>query len=88
MWPVACDINPLSRMLLEPRLSRRRSMRFAAAWTRSASAAPCALRTPGVFTTRRRSNEIAALRHYLLDRELHGALDAVDRWIPDGRVNA
>ena len=32
-------------------------------------------------------NEIAALRHYLLDRERHGALDGVDRWIRMVTVN-
>jgi len=32
-------------------------------------------------------NEIAALRHYLLDRQRHGALDGVDRWIRMVAVN-
>ena len=86
--PVACDSNPLSRMLLEPRLSppaidavRRRLDEID---LHRAVRAPHDLE---VFYHPATLNEIAALRHYLLDRERRGALDGVDRWIRMVAVN-
>jgi len=86
--PAACDINPLSRMLLEPRLSppaidevRRRL---------DAIDLDRRVRAPrdlAVFFHQATLNEIAALRHYLLERARDGGLDAVDRWIRMVAVN-
>jgi hypothetical protein len=80
--PFACDINPLTAMLLEPRLSppaiddvRRRL--DAIDLTRR-------IRAPHdleVFFHRNTLSEIAALRHYLLERDRRGTMDGVDRWI-------
>ena len=86
--PFACDINPLSRMLLEPRLSPpgidKVRLRLDEIDLRRAVRAPHDLE---VFYHPATLNEIAALRHYLLDRERHGALDGVDRWIRMVTVN-
>jgi hypothetical protein len=86
--PYACDINPLSRMLLEPRLSpptvedvRRR---LEALDLRRPTRAPHDLE---VFFHAATLNEIAALRHYLLERERAGTMDGVDRWVRMVTVN-
>jgi hypothetical protein len=86
--PVACDINPLTTMLLEPRLApptvaevRARldaidlSGRVEVSHDLHAFFHPDTLR------------DIAALRAYLLAREQEGALDGVDRWIRMVAVN-
>ena len=86
--PWACDINPLSRMLLEPRLSPPAiddvRQRLASLDLDRPTRAPHDLE---VFYHPATLNEIAALRHYLLDRQRHGALDGVDRWIRMVTVN-
>jgi DNA methylase len=86
--PVACDINPLSRMLLEPRLSppaidevRRR---LDAIDLGRHVRAPHDLQ---VFFHPATLNEIAALRHYLLERERAGTLDGIERWVRMVTVN-
>ncbi|MFO7693101.1 MAG: DNA methyltransferase [Vicinamibacterales bacterium] len=86
--PWACDINPLSRMLLEPRLAppsiddvRQRLASL------DLDRPTRALHDLEVFYHPATLNEIAALRHYLLDRERHDALDGVDRWIRMVTVN-
>ncbi|HSP90555.1 MAG TPA: DNA methyltransferase, partial [Vicinamibacterales bacterium] len=86
--PWACDINPLSRMLLEPRLAPPAiddiGERLRAIDLDCRTSAP---RDLEVFYHPATLNEVAALRHYLLDRERHGALDGVDRWIRMVTVN-
>lgn len=86
--PFACDINPLSAMLLEPRLSPpgidEVRARLASIDLDRPVRAPHDLE---VFYHPATLNAIAALRHYLLDRERHGALDGVDRWIRMVTVN-
>jgi hypothetical protein len=86
--PFACDINPLSAMLLEPRLSPPAidevRGRLASIDLDRPVRAPHDLE---VFYHPATLNEIAALRHYLLERERHGALDGVDRWIRMVTVN-
>ena len=86
--PYANDINPLSRVLVQPRLapptveevaSRLQSIRFD-----GASEHPEDLL---VFYHPETLGEICALRTYLLDRERDGALDAVDAWIRMVAVN-
>ena len=80
--PRGCDANPLSEMLLRPRLApplqtdvaqRLREINLD-------GAGDC----PGellVFYEGETLRELCALRQYLLSREGVGALDAVDRWI-------
>ena len=86
--PWACDINPLSRMLLEPRLAPPSiddvRQRLASLDLDRPTRAPHDLE---VFYHPATLNEIAALRHYLLERERHGTLDGVDRWIRMVTVN-
>jgi len=86
--PFACDINPLSRMLLEPRLAPPSvddvRKRLASLDLDRPTRAPHDLE---VFYHPATLNEIAALRHYLLERERHGTLDGVDRWIRMVTVN-
>jgi len=86
--PWACDINPLSRMLLEPRLSPPPiddiRQRLASLDLDRPTRAPHDLE---VFYHPATLDEIAALRHYLLDRERRGTLDGVDRWIRMVTVN-
>jgi len=86
--PFACDVNPLSRMLLEPRLSPPAiddvRQRLASLDLDRTTRAPHDLE---VFYHPATLNEIAALRHYLIDRERHGTLDAADRWIRMVTVN-
>jgi hypothetical protein len=86
--PVACDINPLSRILLEARLDPP-----------AVSAIIARLRTipwrdPGevrrdllVFYHPATLAEISALRRYLLARDADGRLDQVDRWLRMVAVN-
>ena len=81
--PAGCDINPLSRLLLAPRLD-------------PPTDADVADRLSSLPTTSAKSSEfgeletfyhpktlerILALREYLLDREASGMIDAVDSWI-------
>jgi hypothetical protein len=86
--PIACDVNPLSRMLLEPRLT-------------PPSLAEIALRLNGIPWSRNDDfredllvfyhpdtlREICALRIYLRERESSGRLDNVDRWLRMVAVN-
>jgi len=86
--PWACDINPLSRMLLEPRLTPPSiddvRQRLASLDLDRPTRTPHDLE---VFYHPATLHEIAALRHYLLERERHGTLDGVDRWIRMVTVN-
>ncbi|MBI3192192.1 MAG: site-specific DNA-methyltransferase, partial [Pedosphaera parvula] len=80
--PFGCDVNPLSAMLVRPRLSppaleqvtaRLREINFA-----DADEAPEDLL---VFYHADTLREICALRKYFRGREAAGALDVVDDWI-------
>jgi hypothetical protein len=86
--PAACDINPLSRMLLEPRLSpppiddvRRRLDEL------DLDRRVRAPRDLEVFFHPGTLKAIAALRDYLLKRERAGTMDGIDRWIRMVTVN-
>jgi len=86
--PVACDVNPLSRILLEPRLSPPTiadvSSRLSEIpWSDSGELRDDLLVFYHVETLR----EICALRQYLLNREASGTLDHIDRWIRMVAVN-
>ncbi len=86
--PAGCDINPLSAVLAQPRLSpptaRDVEARLASLDLSGATAYPEELE---VFYHPETLREICALRQYLLDREAGGRLDAVDRWIRMVAVN-
>jgi hypothetical protein len=86
--PFACDINPLSRMLLEPRLSPPAvdevRHRLEAIDLGRRVRAP---RDLDAFFHPATLGEIAALRDYLLKRERAGAMDGVDNWIRMVAVN-
>ncbi len=86
--PVACDINPLSRILLEPRLDPPALSAI------SARLKAIPWRDPGdvrsdllVFYHPDTLAEISALRRYLLARDADGRIDQVDRWLRMVAVN-
>src|SRR5262245_39916741 len=86
--PVGCDINPLSRILVEPRLrppsvDAIRARLSSIDWM-AAVECPDELRT---FYHRDTLQEICALKAYLLDERESGSLDAVDEWIRMVAVN-
>ncbi len=82
------DINPLSRMLLEPRLHPPSlpevEARLDALPLDGPAASPDGFE---VFFEERTLRQICRLRDYLLDREAAGASDIVDRWIRMTAVN-
>lgn len=86
--PVGCDINPVSKVLVEPRLQppsfdevRERLSRID--WTADAELPENLLTFYHPETLR----EICALKAYLLQRLENGWLDAVDGWIRMVAVN-
>jgi hypothetical protein len=86
--PAGCDINPLSRMLVEPRLrppslEAVRERLSSVDWS-AAGEFPEDLLT---FYDARTLREICALKAYLLRRLDDGPLDAVDGWIRMVAVN-
>ena len=86
--PAGCDINPLSAMLAQPRLSPPTAEEVDARLrTLDLSAAAACPKELEVFYHPDTLREICALRAYLLDREARGALDGVDRWIRMVAVN-
>jgi hypothetical protein len=86
--PAGCDINPLSRMLVEPRLLppplREIEERLSKVPWQAASDTPEDLLT---FYHPDTLREIGALKGYLLRRLRHGPLDPVDGWIRMVAVN-
>jgi hypothetical protein len=86
--PAACDINPLSRILLEPRLAPPSLAQIGGRlaeipWAESGDLRDDLL----VFYHPDTLREICALRRYLLARESSGRLDNVDRWLRMVAVN-
>jgi hypothetical protein len=86
--PAGCDINPLSAMLAQPRLSpptpeevERRLVEI------DLSLALSYPRELEVFYHPKTLREICALREYLLARDHSGSLDGIDRWIRMVAVN-
>ena len=86
--PVGCDINPLSKVLVEPRLQppsidavRERLSRID--WRANAELPEHLL----TFYHQETLREICALKAYLLRRLESGLLDAVDGWIRMVAVN-
>ena len=86
--PAGCDINPLSAMLAQPRLSPPTvddvARRLALLDLSSATSSPPELE---VFYHPETLRQICSLREYLLAREAAGSLDAVDCWIRMVAVN-
>lgn len=86
--PSGCDVNPLSAILLTPRLEppalEAIEERLASIPFTEETACPKELL---VFFHRQTLREIGALQAYLRRREQTGALDAVDRWIRMVAVN-
>jgi len=86
--PVACDINPLTAMLLGPRLApptvAEVRARLDAIDLSGRAEAEHDLHT---FFHPDTLRDISALRAYLLAREQTGVLDGVDRWIRMVAVN-
>ena len=81
--PAGCDINPLSRFLLAPRLDPPTDAdvadRLSSLPTTSANSSEFGeLET---FYHPKTLERILALREYLMDREASGMIDAVDSWI-------
>lgn len=85
---IGCDINPLSAMLVAPRLSPPPidavQARLEAIDFRRPATRPDDLL---VFYHPDTLSEICALRSYLQDREQDGSLDEVDRWVRMVAVN-
>ncbi len=86
--PAGCDINPLSRVLVAPRLEpppaasvEKRLNDLDLSRCRERRDDLLAFYHPETLT------EICALREYLMDGEQAGTLDAVDRWIRMVAVN-
>ena len=86
--PAGCDINPLSAMLAQPRLSpptaEEVERRLAEIDLSLALSYPRELE---VFYHQETLREICALREYLLARDRSGSLDGIDRWIRMVAVN-
>jgi len=86
--PIGNDINPLSEMLLRPRLEvpgpREVAERLEGLELGASGELPGEL---SVFYHVDTLKEICALRHYLLERDSDGELDACDRWIRMVAVN-
>jgi hypothetical protein len=86
--PMGCDVNPLSDVLLRPRLqpptTAEVARRLREINRRTADEFPEDLL---VFYHPDTLTEICALKRYLLQREKDGTMDAVDRWIRLVAVN-
>lgn len=86
--PVGCDINPLSRILLEPRLKSPRiedvARRLGELDLSAHDEFPEELL---VFYHPETLKEIAALKRYFLAREASGSMDSLDEWIRMVAVN-
>jgi hypothetical protein len=86
--PAGCDINPLSAMLAQPRLSPPTAEEVVSRLARlDLSAAAPYPQELEVFYHPDTLREICGLREYLLTQESRGSIDAVDRWIRMVAVN-
>jgi len=90
--PVGCDVNPLSEILVRPRLeppvldgveARLAEIDFGRSGGPALTGEPRDVTDDDllVFYHPDTLRQIRALREYLLAREVEGTLDAVDRWI-------
>lgn len=81
--PAGCDINPLSRLLVSPRLDPPTETQVADRLSGLATRSPSVtdFQELLVFYHPKTLEHIVALRDYLQDREQSGTIDAVDSWI-------
>jgi DNA modification methylase len=87
-FPLGCDINPLSAVLLTPRLAPPMLEDVARRLERIDFGCDAGCRDDLlVFYHRDTLREICSLRQYLLDRERLGGMDPLDRWIRMVAVN-
>jgi hypothetical protein len=87
--PAGCDINPLSAILAQPRLSPPPAVEHVEARLQALDFS-CAFSYPKeleVFYHPETLRELCALREYLLTRERAGRLDTIDRWIRMVAIN-
>lgn len=86
--PAGCDVNPLSAVLTQPRLSPP-TMEEVAERLGEIDFGDCEECPEDllVFYHPETLREICALRKYLIRREAEGRLDAVDRWVRMVAVN-
>ena len=86
--PLGNDVNPLSRMLVEPRLApppaEEVDARLGTLALDEPIAAPAGF---DAFFHARTLNQICRLRAYLLERDSAGVPDGVDRWIRMVAIN-
>lgn len=86
--PLGCDVNPLSEMLVRPRLHPPQMDEIEQRLAEIDLDAATAVRTDlKVFYHPETLREICALRDYLHAREQRGELDALHRWIRMVAVN-
>ena len=78
---IANDVNPLSKILTEPRLSPPRAEEVVGRLEAIPRDGDRADRDLSMFYHPDTEREIVALRRYLLGRREDGTADAVDRWI-------
>ena len=84
----ACDVNPLSRILLEPRLTPPSLAQIASRLNEIPWSETDDIREDlFVFYHPDTLREICALRKYIRARESSGCLDNVDRWLRMVAVN-
>jgi DNA methylase len=84
----ATDINPLSRILLEPRLDPPALGEIAARLKQIPWSRPREMRDDLlVFYHPETLRHVSALREYLLQREASGTIDRIDRWLRMVAVN-
>jgi hypothetical protein len=83
-----CDVNPLSAVLVRPRLEAPRLTDIKSRLSRLILTRADEVREDlRVFYHQETLVAVCALRSYLLEREASGSLDAVDRWIRMVAVN-
>jgi hypothetical protein len=86
--PIGCDVNPLSRVLVEPRLDPPRWVELVERVGTVPFDQHVDVRKDLLeFYHPATLQQICALRTYLLDREHSGRLDGLDRWIRMVAVN-
>lgn len=80
--PIGCDINPLSRLLCEPRLSFPNCDEVINRLSEIPTTPLGLVRNDLlVFYHRETLDQVTALREYLINKQKKGTLDSTDRWI-------
>lgn len=80
--PIGCDINPLSRLLCEPRLSFPNCDEVINRLSEIPTTPLGPVRNDLlVFYHRETLDQVTALREYLINKQKKGTLDSTDRWI-------